>query len=321
MSHEILKNVLSMDQDSLSMVMKHYGYVSAAVYRLYGKSLVYIIGFQADGDRVWPPSATFSSDYTPRRGIGLPLGWIKPPFQPGTRKIWPKGSSFYYSAQDWSATKLIFVVKNGTGKRTKIGDLDGPLEVIAASICSSVDQREMRHLLSESYTKELMNQINSDLRVGMIKQLETPVKSFIHQSQQLRESKRFQDDGELQTFLLEVERVYTTLQGLIGEFSGDFLAKSEKEREKDTINLSELCYDVVSLVKEHAEQWTVPVGSNYSLNISIRNPSDRALNTVGSNPLLKKALYEVIKNAAMYAAHGKVSITLYSSEKIYCCGC
>ena len=135
MSHKILRNRSYIDHDTFDEITRHYGYSDAACYRISSKNLELIMGNKSE-TRNWPPVALYNSDYTPKQCQGFPIGWIKPAFSAETRKLWPKGISLYFPVQNWSITRIIFAIKNSTGKRTKVGDLDGPVEALSANICN-----------------------------------------------------------------------------------------------------------------------------------------------------------------------------------------
>ena len=317
MSHEILRNITSYDKDTFTQVTKHYGYVSAAVYRLLGKKLIFVLGSDLEGEKPWPPTATFSSDYTPRKGAGLPVGWIKPPFQTDTRKIWPKGVSFYFPAQEWSATKLIFVVRNAVGKRTKIGDLDGPLEALGAGICAFIDQGEMRQFVSEAHNLEQMERVTIDLQLMVDHELRTPLTSVVGYAELLSDpsenKKNEQVSDYSKTILEESNKALKAITKLTDLFKMHW-SPEDNSRVIESIDMGDVCSEVCDVVKKESEKWSVPIGTNNQLNISFRKPSDQRLIIKGHLPLIRNALLEVVKNAVMYSGHGKVSMTLYQSE-------
>lgn len=317
MSHEILRNIISYDQDTFTQVTRHYGYVSAAVYRLMGKKLIFVLGSELEGEKPWPPTATFSSDYTPRKGPGLPVGWIKPPFQTETRKIWPKGVSFYFPVQEWSATKLIFVVRNAVGKRTKIGDLDGPLEALGAGISASIDQGEMRQFVSEAHNLEQMERVTIDLQLMIDHELRTPLTSVVGYAELLLDPKKNPDKKQVDDYsniiLDESNKALKAVAKLTDLFKMHW-SPEENSQLVESIDMNDICSEVCEIVKSEAEKWSVPIGINSQLNLSFRKPSDQRLTIKGHLPLIRNAIFEVLKNAVMYSGHGTVSLTLYKSE-------
>ncbi|NRA43356.1 MAG: HAMP domain-containing histidine kinase [Oligoflexales bacterium] len=317
MSHEIFRNITSYDQDTFTQVTKHYGYVSAAVYRLLGKKLIFVLGSELEGEKPWPPTATFSSDYTPRKGAGLPLGWIKPPFQTDTRKIWPKGVSFYFPAQEWSATKLIFVVRNAVGKRTKIGDLDGPLEALGAGVCASIDQGEMRQFVSEAHNLEQMERVTIDLQLMIDHELRTPLTSAVGFAELLLDPSQSKEQEQVKDYsktILDESNKALRAVGKLTDLFKMHWSPEDNSKVIESIDMSEVCSEVFDIVKKDSEKWSVPIGTNNQLYISFRKPSDQRLLIKGHLPLIRNAIFEVVKNAVMYSGHGKVSMTLYQSE-------
>ena len=141
MTHSELKNFYAYNQEHFDTFTRRYGFSAVACFQVSGRMLQLIL-CSTTNDTQWPATANFSSDYTPNRTKDMPVGWIKPSFTEKDRKSWPRGVSFYFPAQDWSVTKLIFVTLNASGRRTMIGNLDGALEALAANFCATIDQNE-----------------------------------------------------------------------------------------------------------------------------------------------------------------------------------
>lgn len=314
MSHEILRNLSICDQEKFAQVTRHYGYAAAACYRLVGKNLIFVIGTSSDDTKEWPPIATFSSDYTPRKGGRLPLGWIKPPFLAETRKIWPKGISFYFCAQDWSSTKIIFVVKNGTGKRTRIGDLDGPLETLAGNMCSNIDQGELRHFISEAHSMEQMKRVTTDLQLMLDHEIRTPLTSIMGYSQMLFDADSKESEEYCKIIYDETERSLEALKKITDLFEIDWSPSHDQKEKIKVIDMRDLCNEVCETAKGESEKWAVPIGINSKLSLIFRKPVDQNLKVRGHLHLIRNAIFEVVKNAVMYSDHGKISVTLYSSN-------
>ena len=311
MIHDILRNQSAIDLDAFTQITRHYGYAEAACYRLTGKNLVLIHGTQVEGQNIWPPAALFSSDYTPKKGSGFPLGWIKPSFGPETRKLWPKGVSFYFPAQDWSSTRIIFVVKNASGKRTKVGELDGPLEALTGNICNYIDQGELRHFISEAHINEQMEKMTQDLQIMSDHEIRNPLTAVLGFGELLPGSSEEELEQYRDTIVVETGKALEALdkikQALHFSPSDDEYAQSELQ----TVQMDQACEKVSEQVREEFAH----LAPGVSFQVSLRKPSEVTLEVSARQDMIEHAIFEVLKNAFMYSHHGQVNMTMYRSDQ------
>ena len=318
MSHDALKNLNASDQEQLGKLALHYGFASLACYQLLGRNLTLISSTISD-NKQWPPTATFSSDYTPTSSREVPIGWIKPNFSPENRKRWPRSVSFYFPAQCWSATNLIFAVQNATGRRTVVGSLDGALEALTAKFCATIDHNENRHLITESDHLEQMEKVSVDIKMMINHELRNPltsimgyselISSIAEQNPEQQEIKEHIDViiKESQRALLAVGKVATLY---------DMHWEPLNTKEMVEIDLGILSDKVYDEVKLNVSDWVSHIAKNSDLKLSLRKPDDNSLKALGHESMLKKAVLEVVKNGVMYADHDRVNVTLYRSENM-----
>lgn len=307
MNHDLIRNYTSPDQEIFTQIMKHYGYTSAAVYRVVGKSLNLIISTEPDTTVPWPASVSFSIDYTPRRGRGLHLGWVKPSFSQETKKFWPRAVSFYQPAQDCSLVKLIFVVKNARGKRTKVGDLDGPLEAMTAKIAYWIDQSETRLFLGEAHFIEQMKMVNVDVQALINDHLKKSLVEISNFCRPFVEKKGEQSIG------LAIESIDAGLNKLSQAF--DTHLGNLNVQDMSELKLDNLCGDLVARLKNLIDEQVAETKSS-TMNVSLRAPSDRTFLIEGIGKLIDSSIWEVLKNAVFHSSGSQINLTLYDSDNM-----
>jgi len=241
----------------------------------------------------------------------LPIGWIKPPFNTETRKLWPKGVSFYFPAQDWSTSRLVFAVKNAPGKRTRVGDLDGPLEALTANISSYIDQSELRHFISEAHINEQMEKMTQDLQILSDHEIRNPLTSVLGFGELLPTSSGEELVSYSDTIIKETERALKALSKINEVLHLTPEPKDDLENALTKSDLSAIGKKMADQVREEMEQ--ICPGVQFSLNV--RCPDDQKLEVVAKEKMLGHALAEVLKNAMMYSSHGNVFMTLYRSDQ------
>ncbi|MCB9228155.1 MAG: HAMP domain-containing histidine kinase [Deltaproteobacteria bacterium] len=293
------------------MIIKHYGYISAACYRISGKNLVLISESHSEDDIKWPPVTSLSSDYTIKQGGRLSIGWIKAVSGSETRKIWPRGISFYVPVQGKSVTRIVFAVKNAAGKRTKYGELDGVFESMSSMISEFIDHGEIRHFVSEAMIREQIKKASYDLQILSDHEIRNPLTTVIGFSELLPEASH-QELTEYKNMILAETKKALDALGKIQQILN--FSNSAVQYDLDVLrsmNTEDLIHDVVKTTHEIMKE----LAPDMDFHLSVRKPDDHNFIIKARESIISHAFFEVIKNALMYSGHGQVNITLYSSDQ------
>ena len=316
LKYSYLQNFRSLDSQTFESLMRHLGFVAAACYRRNGDALVQVLCTGA-GD-VWPAAVELSIDYTsPGRGMA-PLGWTAPSkiekMPKGWRNIWPKNISLYFPEQELYAEQFVFAVINSPGKRSRGGELNGPLEAITGRLRSWYLDQAGRQELSETGLKEHIRTLGVDLSRIIDHELRTPLASVAGYASLLKDvDPHTQRDvwqeywqvleAELGNTLEAVDKLSLALHSEAGVHEGE---------ESGAFDAAEV---VRQLCEEARERAVDIAGEDAAKRLLVRylKSSDQPCDLNGSKRLFCSAVWEVLRNALSHSRSGRVDVAVYTS--------
>jgi signal transduction histidine kinase len=330
LKREYLQNLVALDSEAFTVLIRHLGFVAAACYQLRNRTWAPLVisepvgagpgsaGTWTLGDEPdWPAAVSDyfdSSHYTRENGRGLPLGWAKIAVASPWRDHWAKGANFYFPEQEAFDAKLVFVVKNAAGKRTRAGELHAGLEVLASRIRGLKLRDEHRSQLSEAAFSEHVAALGVDLHRLIDHELRTPMASVAGYASLLTEV-----DPELQRetwyeyrqiMQQHTEQALTMLDKLSLSLEG---AKPRDEAATEDFDAAAVVADLCERMTTEAPT-VVGQEAGETTVVRFQKMSDRDCRVRGNLRLFTWSVWEVLKNAIIHAKTGKVEVTLYSSN-------
>lgn len=317
LKHSYLENFRSLEVETFSPLMRHLGFASAVVYRLNGEALVRVIGTDGQGEPEWPVAVNFTSDYTSAQAGMVPRGWARLQDLPINRKVWPKAVNLYFPEQEMLEPKFVFAVVNATGKRSRTGDLSGPLEAIASRIRGWLVDQLDRQEMSETGIKEHIRTLGVDLTMLIDHELRTPLASVTGYTSLLKETNRHEEPELWEEYfkILEIETIAAldAVEKLsLALHSG---AKLDSEGDMTSFDAAEELRVMSMKVQEQA---TEIAGKDFGarIRVNFQKATDLSCIIQGNENLFRWAIWEVLKNAVHHARGGKVDVAVYTSDRL-----
>jgi|GEM_PF-2809840 len=324
MKHDQQKKFISLDITAWTALVRQSGFSAGACYRMRDESLTLVIQSDSGAEEPnWPAVVSTNVNYTPNGRQDLPLGWFKPSFTAAQRKIWPKGAVFYFPVQDLWHNKFLFVVVDPPGRRRVVGDLDGGLEASARKIAFWLENDELSHFVSEVAFHEHIREIGADLRNALDHEIRTPLASITGYANLLTANGNSPEEtAEFHRIIAEqahlaVEAVNKISMSLVSPaVGGEVSLKSgdRKEAANHTVDIAVLLQQLSDRLKQSSAD-LIGADAAKRLKISLKITTDHKCRVDGSADMLGWAFWEVLKNAALHATSGLITINLYAADR------
>jgi signal transduction histidine kinase len=317
LKYTYLQNFRSLDSDTFAALMRHLGFQSAVCYRFSGEALVQVLSSEAEAQSGWPAAVSLPDNYTPA-GDGTPLlGWVRLQDLPINRKVWPKGANLYFPEQELSDERVVLGVVNASGKRSRSGDLVGPLEAICGRIRGWFRDQTERQQMSEAGIREHLRRLGVDLQMLLDHELRTPMASVSGYASLLRELDPAQDAA-----------AFTDYVDVLVSETGNALAAIEKlslalhaDRgfgEPPAMEAFDAADEARLLCDRLKERAPELVGEDAArrTRIKFQKATDQSCTVRADRGLFSWAVWEVLKNAAAHSRSGRVAVNIYTSDRM-----
>lgn len=317
MKHGHLENFRSLEVETFAPLMRHLGFASAVVYRLSGEALVQVIGTEATGESEWPVAVNFTSNYTSACAGSVPRGWVRAQDLSINRKVWPKAVNLYFPEQESVEPRFVFAVVNAAGKRSRTGELSGPLEAIASRIRGwFVDQRA-RQELSETGVQEHIKTLGIDLTMLIDHELRTPLASVTGYTSLLKDTSRTEQPELWEEYFQVLEHETGAALDAVEKLSLALHAGSPLDPNGEMASF-DAAEELRKLSQEVQEQAVEIAGADFGrkIRINFQKATDLSCVIEANENLFRWATWEVMKNAVHHARGGKVDVCVYTSDRM-----
>ncbi len=297
--------------------MRHLGFASAVVYRLSGEALVQVIGTEATGESNWPVAVNFTSNYTSAAAGMVPRGWVRSQDLPINRKVWPKAVNLYFPEQETVETKLVFAVVNAAGKRSRIGELSGPLEAIASRIRGWRVEKLARQEMSETGIQEHIKTLGVDLTMLIDHELRTPLASVTGYTSLLKDTDRLGQPELWEEYFQVLEHETGAALDAVEKLSLALHAGSKLDPQGDMASFD--AADELRQMSLRVQEQAVEIaGKEFGrkIRVNFQKATDLSCVIQANENLFRWATWEVMKNAVHHARGGKVDICVYTSDRM-----
>lgn len=298
--------------------MRHLGFAAAACYRVRGENLVQVLATEAGP---WPVAVGHSINYTATGTNVPPLGWTRPEDCGLERKHWPKAVYLYFPEQALNDRKFVLAAVNATGKRTRAGELHGPLEAVAARLAALARDDADREAMSETGVREHVRTLGIDLHMLLDHELRTPLASIAGYSSLLRELATPQPEFSAQwdDYWRIIDSQLNAALDAIGKLT---LALPDAPPSQFAVALKDVTFDAAdelrNLCSDAKVKATDVVGEEAARRTHVRfnKNTDQNCDLHARPELFRLAVWEVVKNAMIHARSGKVEVCVYTSDSM-----
>lgn len=347
MENDQMRRFVALDSETFTAVVRQFGLASAACYRLRDGVFSLVLqslsrpdpadssldhstsspGSQDKRETSWPPAVSSLDNYTSFAGLDLPFGWVKSSARGELRKIWRKGTHFYFPVQDLAPTKLMFAVQFASPHRYKEGELHGALEALGRRIGFWVDRGELTHFVNETTFQEHVRGIGVDLRNALDHEIRTPLSSVVGYANLLtieNELPEKEREDYLQIISTQAQYAVEAIDKLSVSLSA-VAEGSENERRNgqiDNTSVADKSFDLRIVLQRLCERLKkegvslVGEAAAAHLRVGLKVLSDKKCAISGSSEITGWAIWEVLKNAAIYARGGNVTASLYRIDRL-----
>lgn len=317
MKYGYLQNFRALDSETFAALMRHLGFAASACYRLSGDALIQVLSTDGVAATEWPAAVSFAYNYTTVLDGTVPVGWVRLTRLPIARKGWPKGTTFYFPEQELFDERVVFAVRNPPGKRSRSGELSGPLEATAARIRSWFKDQTERQELSEDGIREHIRRLGVDLQMLIDHELRTPMASVSGYASLLRDL----DPAEAPELWREYWQVLEAQTGMALEAIEKLSLALYSDKRLDPAAQMERfdAAEEMRLTCERLKERAVElVGDDQAkrLRFQFQKATDQGCEIRADRGLFAWAVWEVLKNAAAHSRSGKVGVAVYTSDQV-----
>ena len=315
---EQLRNFTSLNPSTFCALTKKLGLESAACYQLKDKKLLKIISSKEDTENSWPIIADYTPNYTTFGGID-PLGWTKGTFDVSQCNDWPKGTNFYFPEQELYAEKLVFTYQNFLGKRSKFGELNATLEIMAARIRFWTSHQKELASISEQGFQESIKAFTMDIQSLVNHDLRTPLASISGYNHLLQSLDPKKDAAEWSDYCHIInEQTNCALEAL------DKLSYGITSSDNETSQVFKPCRfdahqkieEVCNRVRMETTSVIISEKANHEIKINLHKKTDHDCLINADSRLFSWAIWEVIKNAVIHSKNSEIDVELYHSDNL-----
>jgi signal transduction histidine kinase len=293
------------------------GFASAVIYRLSGEALVKVIGTEGTGEADWPVAVNFTSNYTSAAAGSVPRGWVRAQDLPINRKVLPKAVNVYFPEQDAIEPRLVFAVINAAGKRSRIGELSGPLEAIASRVRGWFVDQFSRQEMSETGIQEHIKTLGIDLTMLIDHELRTPLASVTGYTSLLKDTSRKDQPDLWEEYFLVLEQETGAALDAVEKLSLALHSGAKLDPDGDMVSF-DAAEELKVLSLRVQEQATEIAGKDFGrrIRVNFQKATDLSCVIQGNENLFRWATWEVLKNAVHHARGGKVDVAVYTSDRM-----
>jgi signal transduction histidine kinase len=315
--HSHLTNFRSLEGETFTPLMRHLGFASAVVYRLSGEALVKVIGTEGTGESDWPVAVSFTSNYTSAAAGSVPRGWVRVQDLPINRKFWPKAVNLYFPEQEMLEPKLVFAVVNAAGKRSRTGELSGPLEAIAARIRGWFVDQLARQEFSEAGIREHIKTLSIDLTMLIDHELRTPLASVTGYTSLLKDTNRTEQPEVWEEYFQVLEQETGAALDAVEKLSLALHSGAPLDPQGDMASF-DAADEIRSLSLKVQEQAIEIAGQDFGrkIRVNFQKATDLSCVIQANANLFRWATWEVLKNAVHHSRGGKVDVAVYTSDRM-----
>ena len=320
MKNDQLKKFVSLDTGAWTSLIRQFGFAAGACYRLRDEALTLVIQSDSGTDEpAWPAVVSHTDNYTPNGRQDLPLGWFKASLNASQRKPWPKSVIFYFPVQDLWQNKFVFALVDAPGRRRVVGELDGGLEACSRKISFWLDNNELSHVVSEVAFQEHIRGIGADLRNAVDHEIRTPLASIIGYANLLTlDGNTKEEISEFNRIISEqanfaVDAINKVSQSITSNGVGD-LGVEEAHKQSLSVDVFVILQQLCQRLKKESVD-LIGQESSKKLKIGLKILTDSKCLVHGSPEMLGWAFWEVLKNAALHASSGLITVKLYTADR------
>lgn len=303
-----LANFRSLDPETFGALMRHLGFHGAAAYRIVGDLFVQVLAAQTETE--WPPATGHELD------AERPLGWLKDWSGSVPKKPWPRGTNLYFPEQELQTDRFVIAVLNAPGKRSRGGELSGPLEAIASRLRVWFRESRERDVTVEGGLKEHIRSLGMDLSMLVDHELRTPLAAVAGYADLLRDPATAATPEVVAEFSgIIVGQVGSALEA-VDKLSHALYAEGHGVAgESEPFDAAECVREMCDNLKERAFEF---VGADGAQRVNVRylKNTDTRCSVRARRRLFHGAVWEVLKNAVIHARSGKVDVSVYVVDRM-----